>query len=124
VLGSLAFGNSAAAEQSALAAQLACVQVKGVVVCKVVVQTSGLHRVTWANATIDQLPEFVTVKTGFASYKNDGGNRPNLTFFMLPKRPGKGLLKVRLQASVCPDVGPLCESVNRVLQTVVVVRSE
>lgn len=87
-------------------------------------QSTGLHRITWATATIEQLPDFTTTKNGFARYKNEGGNRPNLIFFLTPKRVGKGVMKVRLQASVCPDVGPMCENVNRVLEATVVARGK
>lgn len=121
-LAALLGARSAGAEQSMLTSSLLCAQVGGLVACKVKMQSIGLSRITWATATIEQLPDFTTTKSGFARFKGESGGRPNLIFFLEPKRSGKGVLKVRLQASVCPEHGPLCESVNRVLETVVSAR--
>lgn len=115
-------GRAARAESSMLVSGLVCGQVGAVVACKVRVESRGLSRITWATATVEQLPDFVSTRNGFARFKADGTSRPNLLFFLEPKRSGQGVMRVRLQASVCPEHGPMCESVNRVVEGVVTAR--
>jgi hypothetical protein len=120
-LGAAVPASVAAEVPPSVSAELRCANSAKLIICVVPLRATGRGAVSWADGTIESAPAFTKPAWSYASYHKDGVSEPLLKFGLIPTGHGKGTLSVRVRARVCPVVGPLCPSLNRVYQAPIVV---